>query len=253
MYSEIIKTWSAKIPTTLISYDHPSLRHSLKHQISDATELLENENRFLKEILIKPDTQDSTRINVDNLVDNLALLKRFDIIGFTEKELGFSVFKRMESIARIRKSLDKMGLVIPIHVFGSLDPVTTPLYYLSGADIFDGLAWIRFIFDNGNTLYSGSFGPKRLGIEKNMSILHGTNLILNYHYILDTLRDLETFQSTGKIDSFQHNTTFFNESYDKIIFKIFCQLTDFPGKRAIYLIHLFDVCRRLLDSSHIPP
>ncbi len=51
----------------------------------------------------------------------------------------------MQNIAKLRKALDKAGLNIPLHVFGSLDTVTTPLYFLAGADIFDGLTWLRRI------------------------------------------------------------------------------------------------------------
>jgi len=217
---EVLQNWPLDIPTVIISYDSPLVRKSTEDQINDANDLFHGRDNVIKEILIKPETIHRERIHLEDIIKNLDSLGSFDILGFTEKELGYSVFDRMVMIAKIRVEMDKRDIRIPIHIFGSLDTVTTPLYYFSGADIFDGLAWIRFIFNNGNTLYSGSFGPKRLGIEKNMSILHGTNLILNYHYILDILRDLETFQSTGKIDSFEHNSEFFNESYEKLKLKI---------------------------------
>ena len=55
----------------------------------------------------------------------------------------------MKNIAQIRRALDGVGLDTPLHVFGSLDTVTTPMYFMAGADIFDGLTWLRFAFYNG--------------------------------------------------------------------------------------------------------
>ncbi len=42
--------------------------------------------------------------------------------------------------------MEKQGIQKPIHIFGSLDPVVSPMYFMAGADIFDGLDWIRFSF-----------------------------------------------------------------------------------------------------------
>ena len=76
-------------------------------------------------------------------------LSHFSIIGFTEKELGPSLLKRMTAIARVRRALKEVNLDLPIHVFGSLDTISTPLYFLAGADIFDGLTWLRYAFRDG--------------------------------------------------------------------------------------------------------
>ena len=220
MHLEVLQNWSTDIPTVIISYDNPSIRKSTEEQIKDAKDLFHGMDNILKEILIKPETRDRRRIHLDDIIKNIDALSTFDILGFTEKELGNSVFDRMAMIAKIRAEMNRCDIRIPIHIFGSLDTITTPLYYFSGADIFDGLAWLRFVFHEGKTLYSSSYGPKQLGIEKNMSIIHGTNLVLNYNYILDLKRDLETFQSTGKFDHFNYNSKFFNDSYEKLKLKI---------------------------------
>ena len=52
----------------------------------------------------------------------------------------------------------------PIHVFGSLDTVTTPMYFLAGADIFDGLTWLRFAFHGGYTVYKHNYGALKFGV-----------------------------------------------------------------------------------------
>jgi len=96
----------------------------------------------LREILLKPETTNQRFLQVPAIVENIRALADFDIIGLTEKEVGSSIFDRMQNIATIRLALDKAGMEIPIHVFGSLDTITTPMYFLAGADIFDGLTWL---------------------------------------------------------------------------------------------------------------
>ena len=59
----------------------------------------------------------------------------------------------MENIYKIRQALNKLNLDKPIHIFGSLDTITSPLYFLCGADIFDGLTWLKFAFHEGQTVY----------------------------------------------------------------------------------------------------
>lgn len=95
--------------------------------------------------------------------------RHFDAIGFTEKELGYSIFERMKAIARIRTELDKTNISIPIHIFGSLDTVSTPLYFLSGADIFDGLTWLRYSYTEAGALYLRNASALSHGILENDS------------------------------------------------------------------------------------
>ena len=77
----------------------------------------------------------------------------FDILGFTEKELGSSIFERASNLYQIRKALYNADIDTPIHIFGCLDPLSATLYFLCGADIFDGLSWLRFSFKNGTAMY----------------------------------------------------------------------------------------------------
>ena len=44
----------------------------------------------------------------------------------------------------------------PIHVWGGLDPISTPLYFFAGADIFDGVSWLRYAYYNGVAICSES-------------------------------------------------------------------------------------------------
>lgn len=223
MHLDVLKEWPKDIPTVLISFDHPLERKSTEEQIEDAkvlfNEFHETDN-ISKEILIKPETMERKRIHLNDITKNLESLSTFDILGFTEKELGKSIFDRMTTIAKIRVEMDRLEIRKPIHIFGSLDTVTTPLYYFSGADIFDGLAWLRFVFHEGETLYIDSFGPKLHGIQTNLDMLYMTTIALNYNYMLRLKMNLEKFQSTGKFDHFENNSDFFNDAFENLKVKV---------------------------------
>ena len=118
LHQKAISTWSDEIPTVLISFDHPNERKSILDQTQQARELFQNNPQFLKEFLIKPRSQDSKFIDLKELKQNLSSLNDFDIIGFTEKELGNSVFKRMIAIAKIRQMMKESGVEKPLHIFG---------------------------------------------------------------------------------------------------------------------------------------
>ena len=220
LHKRTIGNWSNDIPTVLISFDHPNERKTILDQILQARELFQNTPHFLKEFLIKPRSQNSKFIDLKELKQNLSSLNDFDIIGFTEKELGNSVFKRMIAIAKIRQMMEEAGVEKPLHIFGSLDTITTPLYYFSGADIFDGLSWLRFIFDHGNTMYVDSFGPKKIGIEITMDDMWTISMFQNYLYLNKLTSDLEKFQVTQSFDIFKENKTFFQKTCKKLNEKV---------------------------------
>jgi hypothetical protein len=150
-YEAQIAAWDTAPNTTsvIISYDHPKERFDIRAQIDRAAGMAVGRTDVLREILLKPETVDQVRLQIDPIIKNIHRLAEFDIIGMTEKELGDSIRARMANIGKIRRALSGAGLETPIHIFGSLDTVTTPMYFLAGADIFDGLTWLRFVFHNG--------------------------------------------------------------------------------------------------------
>ena len=90
--------------------------------------------------------------------ENVGLLGTFDIVGVTEREIGESIHDRLVNIARLRKLLDTTEVTIPIHVFGGLDPLFTPLYFAAGAEIFDGLGWLRYAYRDGVAMHREAGG-----------------------------------------------------------------------------------------------
>jgi hypothetical protein len=73
----------------------------------------------------------------------------FSVVGVTEHELGDSLLDRVVAVMELRALLRRTGIEKPIHVFGALDPLFVPLYFAAGADIFDGLTWLRYAYWHG--------------------------------------------------------------------------------------------------------
>ncbi len=108
----------------------------------------------------------------------------------------------MEAIAAIRLALDDVEVSAPIHVFGSLDPLTTLLYFLSGAEIFDGLTWLRFGFDTGVAIYSQNFGALKVGIGRRDDLVKAVMMRSNLGYLVDLRDQMLKFINTGDFSHF---------------------------------------------------
>jgi hypothetical protein len=213
---EAVHRWDENIPTVVISYDHPSERVSIEKQIENAHKLFRTKSGIIKELLIKPESKDSRRINFKGFFDNIDKINDFDILGFTEKELGKSILDRMINIAKIRQQMEERSIEIPLHIFGSLDTITTPLYYISGADIFDGLSWLRFVFDEGTTHYINTYGPEIFGIHENTDGVWIRSVYQNYNYLGRLKIDLEHFQSTGEFAKLGKKAAFFEKAFSDL-------------------------------------
>ncbi len=69
LHKHAINKWSTLKPTILISYDHPSERRPIKHQISDAELLFHRRRKYLKEILLKSE-KSKHFIDIEHIIDN---------------------------------------------------------------------------------------------------------------------------------------------------------------------------------------
>ncbi len=214
---QVLDQWDSEIPSVIISYDHPKTRIPLKKQIKNADALFSDRDGFIKEILIKPETPDQHLLKIDSIIRNASSLAKFDIIGFTEKELGNSTFNRMFNIARIRRALNKIKSRIPIHIFGNLDPLTTPLYYLAGADIFDGLSWLRYSFVNGYTVQKLSGGTYKYDIKTRDTLVEGRILYDNMYELEQLTHSMRRFLLEQKFDAFKYHGDFFQRSFELLM------------------------------------
>jgi hypothetical protein len=208
----VLNAWPDTMPAIFVSYDHLTERKSLPDQISAARELFRKRRGQLHCFLIKPET--ATQSSLDQVLKIATAqaeeLASFDVIGLTEKGLGKSPMQRMVRIAKLRRALDEAKVVSPIHVFGSLDPVSITLYFIAGAEIFDGLTWLRYAFvkDEGafkdQCAYIHGYATFQHGVhmdDKNQRLRVMTD---NYYYLLDLTERLKHFESTKDFSKLPH-------------------------------------------------
>jgi hypothetical protein len=195
--------------TAAVSFDHPKARRSLPAQIDAANGLFKRLHGVVREILLKaPAKAGDGVLDIDRVTPLVQDLTRFDVIAVTEKELGLSVFDRMRAIAKLRRALDHARLTTPIHVFGSLDTISTPLYFLAGADIFDGLTWLRYTYHEGFTCYAANTGVLRHSAEMSQSIVQVRSAIDNLNYLVDLTAQMKRYLNQKDFSEFRHNSDF---------------------------------------------
>ena len=217
MHESVLGAWRSSVPTVLISYDHPKERLPIPEQIDRAKRMAPGRDEVLREILLKPETKDQTLLKIESVLSHVPALADFDVIGVTEKEIGNSIFNRMENVAKLRIALDCIGLETPIHVFGSLDTITTPMYFLAGADIFDGLTWLRFAFHDGFTMYKQNFGALELGVKAKAHIIDGRTWFHNYRYLVDLELEMRRFLKDQDFMSFKHHGDLFRRAHEGML------------------------------------
>ena len=187
-----------------MSFDSPAKFLALSKQIDSAIELQESHPCLLWEFLVKPESSKDTFAPIEKLLKKAAHLRRFAVVGITEKELDDSLFGAMTKIARLRIAMDAAGVGTPIHIFGSLDALTTILYFLAGAEIFDGLTWLRFGYREGRTIYYqnytalGDSGGIRLRTDEQYYEMWRNN----YYYLEKLRTQMINFERTRDLGNF---------------------------------------------------
>jgi hypothetical protein len=218
MHEAQIRAWKPKgIPSVVISYDHPRERLNIKAQIARARAMAPGRTDVMREFLIKPETPGQALIQMKSLLKNVQKLRDFDIIGVTEKEIGNSILARMQNIASLRRALEREGINVPIHIFGSLDTATTPLYFLAGADVFDGLTWLRFAFHKGQTIYKQNFGALEFPISTQAHVIDGLCWNRNYYYIKELQLQMRRFLNAHDFDAFEYHRSELRAALESVL------------------------------------
>lgn len=186
----------------LISYDDSENYKSTLSQIEMAKCFFKKYPNYASNFLCKPETSESPLINFDGLFEHAHHLNSFSILGITEKELGTSILERCCNLLKIRSILNEQCIQIPLHVLGCLDPILIISYFFCGADIFDGLAWLRYALVEGLTLYQSTAALMQTD-------WHYTDLELNQLYSINNLQSLSSlshamhrFSRTRRIQEF---------------------------------------------------
>lgn len=153
LHQSVLNNLQSLSQLVLISYDNWNNHQSTLSQIATAKSLFQLYPNYASNFLYKPEMFESKVINIDSLLKHAHHLTSFSVLGITEKELGNSIFERCHNLIKIRSALQERSIEIPIHILGCINPDLIILYFLCGADIFDGLAWLRCAFVDGSTLY----------------------------------------------------------------------------------------------------
>ena len=190
LFNQVLDNWTELYPAIVVSYDDVELKIPIIEQIKDANNFFEKKKQFLSDFLIKPIEIESNFINIDEVLKNVRNFESFNIIGVTEKELGDSYFERMKNIYLLRNELDKCNIESPIHVFGALDPLSVILYYIMGAEIFDGLSWLKYDYYN----YCASY-VNNSSIIKDVNNVYLTDNEIRMQTIKDNIYQLETLKN----------------------------------------------------------
>lgn len=149
-YASVIDSLDKDVCAVVVSWDHTG---TYEDQIQRAQEFFGARDHLTSALLLKPPSG-SRFHNFDKLSFELMTnLRVFNIVGVTERELGESILDRLVNIAKLRRRLDEALVTSPVHVFGGLDPLLTPLYFAAGAEIFDGLGWLRYAYLEGVAMH----------------------------------------------------------------------------------------------------
>jgi queuine/archaeosine tRNA-ribosyltransferase len=173
-----------------------------------------------KALLIKPESESSKRLHLDNILPTVKDMTNFAIVGATEKEIGNSILSRMVNVAKLRQEVDRHHKDLPIHIFGSLDTISTYLYFLAGADIFDGLTWLRYAFSDGDTIYRHAFGAMTLPISTNSDIVEGRCWSHNYQYMQQMRLNMRKFIADERFEHFGKHHGLIRSAYESMAAEI---------------------------------
>lgn len=163
------------------NYDWGTRRQTLSKQIGAAKKLFNRFPQYLTNFIIKPGK--GRLLDVDEIIGHIKHMRTFDVIGITEKELGDNLIDRLRGIAKLREALNREGLEAPLHIWGGLDPVITPLYFFVGAEIFDGVSWLRYAYHRGAAVYRDSYGILHPQIGVMRSRAHTQSLALSHNVL----------------------------------------------------------------------
>ncbi len=139
-YRSFLKTIGPEVNAVVVSFDTYG---SVAEQVTMALDDFAAAPAAATDLLLKPRHPDLL-LDVGTISSDLGALSPFDVVGVTERELGDSLVTRCKGILALRAGLRAVQLDSPIHVFGTITPGAMLAYFCCGADIFDGLNWLRY-------------------------------------------------------------------------------------------------------------
>jgi hypothetical protein len=173
------------LPLVIANFDYGTAGQPLSKQISAARPLFNKYKSCLSDFIIKPPQARSSVVEPSKLSrSDLADLRGFNIIGVTEKDLGRDTFDRLRRVAELRDRLNDAGITAPIHVWGGLDPILSPLFFFAGAEILDGVSWMRYAYRNGVAMERQSSAVlKEIGVTASQDLMHAYAALDNLTFL----------------------------------------------------------------------
>jgi hypothetical protein len=203
-HESVLKTWSSKWPTIAVTYDSPTQFQGFAGQLRAAMQSRAAHPSLVWELLLKPETKKDRFIGIEKLLRHVDQLRPIAVVGMTEKEIDASLFGAMKKIARLRVAMNAAEVHAPIHIVGSLDPLTSVLYFIAGAEIFDGLTWLRFGYHEGRTMYWQNYAAHHdsEGIRRKNSDQSYEMWKNNYYYLEKLRTQMMNYARTGDFAHF---------------------------------------------------
>jgi hypothetical protein len=208
----------------VVSWDYdpagkPGPLRTYSDQISRAQEFFGSRPHVGSTLILKPPGNSAFHRISALSEDDAANLSFFSVVGVTEKELGDTISDRLRALAKLREKLDAFAerrSPLPIHVFGGLDPLYTPLYFAAGAEIFDGLGWLRYAYREGFPYHRDAAPFFDQMVTKPWSQAETTTQLDNLDEIARLTDELKMFAESGgdwtKFRAHQHLEPVFNAS-----------------------------------------
>ena len=217
-WESVVASWPEEMAVVAVSYDHHEERVPFGEQVALARSRFKKCSQHLHSFLLKPETDSQMTLEraLKSAMADARELGSFDVVGVTEKEIGRSMLDRMARIARLRSAMDEAEVTAPIHVFGALDPLSVCLYYLSGAEIFDGLTWIRYAYEDGRCIYTHNLGVLKYGLHVQDDAVRSRALADNYYSMQDLQRRLREFEVTQNFEKLEPHAKLLYNACDSL-------------------------------------
>ncbi len=226
-YKKVLTSLPIDKPIVISNPDYITEKMEIEDQILHSQKFFNEMPNFTRNFIIKPGFKKKggpkQEIPFDILIANIGKLGAFDVIGVTEKNLGRNLKIKLKNIARLRAALNREGISNPIHIYGGLDPVLTPLYFFAGAEIFDGASWLRYAYHQGMAIHRYCYGVMRdtnaFMTEEQVEV-HA--YLDNLLYLVKLSTELRAFASSAKpnFNIFTNHGTIYKEIYKELVSEI---------------------------------
>jgi len=221
MFASVVDRLPQGRPLLVVSYDGPDVpRGTYAQQVARAQVFFATRPHLASDILLKPP---SGRWHTPReLVPAAPDLSRFDVIGFTEVELGDSPLDRLITLAELRQILRSASITAPIHLFGALDPLFTPLYFAAGAEIFDGLSWMRYVYWDGLAVHADAGALLRSEDDDTQLLRETRRVVLNLGQLRELKRQMQRYaaKGSGGFDEFGVHGKLLSNTYATMLARI---------------------------------